>query len=242
MAPRCYRPCSLHAHLRRCRTRRPQTTRYVPRAMPSSPHFPWCHVPCPPHPTSLGATCQVSYPKPPAVATDQLDYGVWSADFSWRRGVVPQCGQPDSRPISIGDSSLHLHRPPPVHAVTRQVLQIGAVAPCTASKPSAAKSTTGGTPRKPPSRKQIMHEIERSAAGPLIGLPFGQRTTTNYDKETHMQARHLPISFPMSSYFHRLRAPSLACVCPLPPTTAFSLTSYGDGVPSSLADAAIDAV
>ena len=29
----------------------------LPRAMPSSPHFPWCHVACSPHPTSLGATC-----------------------------------------------------------------------------------------------------------------------------------------------------------------------------------------
>ena len=31
----------------------------MPRGMPSSPHFPWCHVACPPHPTSLDATWQV---------------------------------------------------------------------------------------------------------------------------------------------------------------------------------------
>ena len=37
----------------------PSTLPLAPRGMPSSPHFPWRHVACPPHHTSLGATWQV---------------------------------------------------------------------------------------------------------------------------------------------------------------------------------------
>ena len=91
-----------------------------------------------------------SYPKPSAIDVDSLQHGVWSADFSWERGVVPQCGPIDESPGFAGDAALQVWRPPPTQKPARLVLQMGNVAPCTASKPSAVAAGTSGGHRKPP--------------------------------------------------------------------------------------------
>ena len=132
-----------------------------------------------------------SYPKPSAIDVDSLQHGVWSADFSWERGVVPQCGPIDESPGFAGDAALQVWRPPPTQKPARLVLQMGNVAPCTASKPSAVAAGTSGGHRKPPkepSRAEIKEAITRAALHQSRGLPFGKRTVNNNDKVSSMQA------------------------------------------------------
>ena len=128
-----------------------------------------------------------AYPKPPAVQPTALATGVWSADFSWRRGDSSYsregAGAAAASPIAVGDAELCIASREPVQVPPRLTLSIGAVAPFAASisAPGSARCAPAliesGTAK---SARQAIANTERcskQAESQHFGCtPFGKRT------------------------------------------------------------------
>ena len=161
-------------------------------------------------PRLVGPGAAASYPKPPAIDPDRVAGGVWSADFSWRRGKTPSAGNddPDSggcgAPVVGGQHDLLVHSRPPPTGLTRLTLPMSAVAPHTAKRPPAAEAISQGSAaanhRRPPtcSSSKASAALTRAAAAAGKGLPFGQKLKTYLDMmpadETPPVTRYNPVS------------------------------------------------
>ena len=135
----------------------------------------------------------VSYPKPACIDVSRLEHGVWSADFSWARGVAVAAGNTvdaSNGPASVGDLQDVLSLPTAKHTPSRLTLSVGAAAPSHAAIPSA--SVAAATPRAAPlfkgsalkAARMFIAEAQREEQPASAALPFGGRTKTYLDIET----------------------------------------------------------
>ena len=144
---------------------------------------------------SNGTFAPAAYPKPPCIRNP--DGGMWSADFSWARGVpvgfqnAMPGGTNAAGPQVIGDLRDHheFHKAPAQQPL-RLTLSLGAAAPVHAATPTAAEAAK--SPRSAPvykgSPQKAAHSLIQKALreANLDGrpaMPFGQRTTTYLDIE-----------------------------------------------------------
>ena len=114
-----------------------------------------------------------SYPKKAAIDTN-LPYGVWSADFSWRRGEVPSAGNAaaTSGPGTAGENALRITPSPPRRPAPRMVLGLGTAAPHSAAVRSVVAASAGSGDHSERMTSSRPHDgADRSGAS----LPFGQR-------------------------------------------------------------------
>ena len=133
----------------------------------------------------------VAYPKPGAVDPLRLPKaGVWSANFSWRRGVPEYEGNANDGggsvggPVLVGDTQT-ISMEPSSRGAIRFVLPIGAVAPTTAAKPRGIDGASQ-IPIPPKGARKSTAETMRLQALQNRGLPFGARFKTHLDTTTSL--------------------------------------------------------